>query len=133
MIYPLVQELAATGARVRVPVAVTCRVLRITKQGYYTWLRSGVSQRDWDDAHLANQAFDMHQEDPEYGYRQIAWELQATGATTASERRVWRVCSENGIRQVLWARAGARARGGLRLPKTRSAGTSLPTPRIYCG
>lgn len=26
MIYPLVRELAATGAPIRVPVAVTCRV-----------------------------------------------------------------------------------------------------------
>lgn len=35
MIYPLVQELAAIGARVRVPVAVTCRVLSISEQGFY--------------------------------------------------------------------------------------------------
>jgi translation initiation factor 2B subunit (eIF-2B alpha/beta/delta family) len=72
MIYPLVRELAATGTHLRVPVAVTCRVLKISTQGYYKWLKTGVSQRDWDDAHLANQAFDMHQEDPEFGYRQIA-------------------------------------------------------------
>jgi hypothetical protein len=55
-----------------VPAWVACRVLKISTQGYYKWLKTGVSQRDWDDAHLANQAFDMHQEDPEFGYRQIA-------------------------------------------------------------
>ena len=100
MIYPLVQELAATGARVRVPVAVTCRVLRITKQGYYKWLASPVSQRDWDDAHLANAAYDVHADDPEFGYRLIADELAATG-WQVSERRVWRVCSEHGIRSSI--------------------------------
>ena len=32
MMYPLVRELAAAGAPVRVPVAVTCRVLKIARQ-----------------------------------------------------------------------------------------------------
>ena len=31
MIYPLVTDLAADG----VPVAVTCRALKLSKQGYY--------------------------------------------------------------------------------------------------
>lgn len=46
MIYPLVRELAATGAPVRVPVAVTCRVLTIAKQPFYRWLASPVPDRD---------------------------------------------------------------------------------------
>ena len=33
MIYPLVKEMAAVGARVRVPVAVACRILGFSKQG----------------------------------------------------------------------------------------------------
>ena len=35
MIYPLVREMAAPGAPVRVPVAVACRVLGFSKQAYY--------------------------------------------------------------------------------------------------
>jgi len=35
MIYPLVKEMAAVGAPVRVPVAVACRILGFSKQGYY--------------------------------------------------------------------------------------------------
>ncbi len=38
MIYPLVRDLAATDAAVRVPVAVTCRVLKLARQPYYRWL-----------------------------------------------------------------------------------------------
>ena len=34
MMYPLVRELAADG----IPVAVTCRVLKIARQPYYRWL-----------------------------------------------------------------------------------------------
>jgi len=87
-----VSELAADG----IPVAVTCRVLKFAKQPYYRWLQDPVSQRDWDDAHLINAARDVHADDPAFGYRFIADELADAGFA-ASERRVWRVCSENEI------------------------------------
>ncbi len=96
MIYPLVRELAATGIPVRVPVAVTCRVLKIAKQPYYRWLKDPVSARDWDDAHLIDAARDAHKDDAAFGYRLIADELADLGFE-ASERRVWRLCSQNGI------------------------------------
>jgi len=56
MIYPLVRDLAAPGAPVRVPVAVTCRVLGFYAQAFYQWKRRPLSERDWDDAHLTNAA-----------------------------------------------------------------------------
>ena len=96
MIYPLVRELAATGAPIRVPVAVTCRVLKIAKQPYYRWLNFPVSTRDWDDAQLTNAAIDAHEEAPTFGYRLIADELTDLGFEV-SERRVWRLCSQQGI------------------------------------
>ena len=96
MIYPLVRELAATGAPIRVPVAVTCRVLKIAKQPFYRWLKTPVSSRDWDDAQLTNAAIDAHEEAPTFGYRLIADELADLGFE-ASERRVWRLCSQQGI------------------------------------
>jgi transposase InsO family protein len=96
MIYPLVRELAATGAPVRVPVAVTCRVLKIAKQPFYRWLKNPISTRDWDDAQLTNAAVDTHAEAPTFGYRLIADELSDLGFV-ASERRVWRLCSQQRI------------------------------------
>ncbi len=39
MIYPLVRELAADG----IPVAVTCRVLELTRQPCYRWLAAPVT------------------------------------------------------------------------------------------
>ena len=96
MIYPLVRELAATGAPIGVPVAVTCRVLKIAKQPFYRWLKAPVSTRDWDDAQLTNAAIDAHEEAPTFGYRLIADELTDLGFEV-SERRVWRLCSQQGI------------------------------------
>jgi len=88
--------MAATGARIRVPVAVACRVLGFSTQGYYQWLKAPIYQRDWDDAHLINAALDIHADDPGYGYRFIADELAEHGIA-ASENRVWRLCSAQRI------------------------------------
>jgi putative transposase len=88
--------MAAAGAPIRVPVAVACRVLGLSTQGYYKWCASPVSQRDWDDAHLINVALDIHGDDPGYGYRFIADELAEHGIV-ASENRVWRLCSAQRI------------------------------------
>jgi len=84
--------MAATGVPIRVPVAVACRVLGLSPQGYYKWLKNPVSRRDWDDAHLINAALDIHGDDPGYGYRFIADGLADVGID-ASENRVWRLCS----------------------------------------
>ena len=65
MMYPLVLDRAATG----VPVAVTCRVLGFTKQGFYKWCAKPISDRDLEEAHLINAAHDVHTDDPEFGYR----------------------------------------------------------------
>jgi putative transposase len=65
MMFPLVRELAVDG----IPVAVTCRVLGFSKQAYFKWRASPVTDRDWDDAHLINASLDLHGDDPEFGYR----------------------------------------------------------------
>jgi hypothetical protein len=91
MMYPLVRELADDG----IPVTVTCRVLKIARQPYYRWLACPVTDRELDEAYLANAIFDAHRDDPEFGYRFLADEVHDAGFS-ACERTVWRRCSENG-------------------------------------
>ena len=43
------------------PVAVCCRVMRVSTSGFYAWRANPVSDRDFDDAVLTNTAFDIHQ------------------------------------------------------------------------
>ena len=88
--------MAAAGARIWVPVAVACRVLGLSTQGYYKWLKAPVSQRDWDDAHVINALHEIHQDDPTLGYRFLTDELADLGIS-ASENRVWRLASIAGI------------------------------------
>ena len=124
--------LAAAGAPVRVPVAVTCRVLGISRQAYYQWCAAPVSQRDWDDAHLINAALEIHADDPADGYRFIADELARRGFT-ASENRVWRICSMQQIFSLHAKKKGRSRRRGRRCTTTWSAATSPPPRRMPSG
>jgi putative transposase len=108
MMYPLVRDLAADG----IPVTVTCRVLGFSPQGFYKWKAAPISNRDWSDAHLVDAARDVHVGDPAFGYRFIADELAAEHGITASENRVHRLCSANGIFSVLARKKGRRPRPG---------------------
>ena len=105
MIYPLVRELSGEGF----PVTVTCRVLGFSTQGYYKWLRRPMSDRDWDDAHLTNAAIDIYETDRTVGYRFIA--LEDLGFV-ASERRVWRLCSAQGIFSTHSKKRGLNRKAG---------------------
>jgi transposase InsO family protein len=107
MMYPLVRELAAD----KIPVAVSCRVLGFSKQGYFKWLASPVSQRDWDDAHLINAALAIHHDDPAFGYRFVADELPTRGIA-ASENRTQRLCSQQQMWSVFAKKRGLSHKAG---------------------
>lgn len=92
MKYPLVRDLAAEGF----PVRLACGVLGFSAQAYYAWAASPVSARDWDDAHATNTLVDAHRDDPGFGYRLLADELGRAGIG-CGERRVWRLCSQQGL------------------------------------
>ena len=84
------KELAADG----IPVAVTCRVLKLARQPYYRWLDDLVTTAEYAEAHRANALVDAHRDDPEFGYRYLAEEARDAGQAMA-ERTAWRICSEN--------------------------------------
>ncbi len=109
--YPLVREMAATGARVRVPVAVACRVLGFSEQAYYQWLKQPVSAREVEEEHLIRVLRKLHKEDPEGGYRVLADDLHDLGYEV-SERRVWRLCRVAGIQSVITKRKRRYQRAG---------------------
>ena len=107
MKYPLVLDLAVDG----IAVAVTCRVLGFSKQAFYKWRASPVTQRDWADAHLINAAREIHDDDPGFGYRFIADELPGKGIT-AGENRVARLCSQERIWSIHSKKRGLNRKAG---------------------
>jgi hypothetical protein len=90
MMDPLVRELAADG----IPVAVTCRVLKVARQPYYRWLACPVTDAELEEAYRANALFEAHRDDPEFGYRFLLDEARDAGQPMAA-RTAWRICSAN--------------------------------------
>ncbi len=73
--YPLVTELADAG----IPVTVTCRVLKLSRQPYYRWLADPITPSEVVEAYRANALFNAHQDDPEAGHRLLADEARDAG------------------------------------------------------
>ena len=74
---------------------MTCRVLKLSRQPYYRWLRRPITDAELAEAYRANALFDAHQDDPEFGYRYLADEAD-TGGQPMDVRTAWRLCSDNG-------------------------------------
>lgn len=84
-------ELAAD----RIPVAVTCRVLKLSRQPYYRWLADPIPPSEVAAAYRANALFNAHHDDPEFGHRLLADEARDEGEPMA-DRTAWRIASSNG-------------------------------------
>lgn len=107
MRYRLVLGFAVDG----LPVAVSCRLLGVSRQAFYRWRAHPISDRDRSDAYLIDSALEVHHDDPEFGYRFITDELRRRGATVG-ENRVARLCSLQGIFSIHSKRRGQRRRPG---------------------
>ena len=83
-------ELAADG----IPVAVSLRVLKLSRQPYYRWRKQQVTQAELIEAYRANALLDAHVDDPEYGYRLLVGEAAEAGEVMC-ERTAWRICRDN--------------------------------------
>ncbi|MEU6519993.1 IS3 family transposase [Streptomyces sp. NPDC046978] len=106
-IYPLVKELAVDG----VPVTVTCRVLKLARQPYYRWLDKPVADAVLEEWYRANALFNVHRDDPEFGYRFLADEARGAGARMA-DRTAWRICRDNRWWSVFGKKRGRSKRAG---------------------
>ncbi len=107
MMFSLVRELAGKGARIRVPVSVTCRVLKLCRTQYYRWLTSPVTASELAWAHRANALFDAHRDDPAFGYRYLHEEAADAGKGM-SARTAWRICSANAWWSIFGKKRSAR-------------------------
>ena len=114
MMYPLVTELAAAG----IPVTVTCRVLKLSRQPYYRWLADPITPSEVVEAYRANALFDARQDDPEFGHRLLADEARDAGEGM-SDRTAWRIASQNG-----WFSAFGKSKRGKARPFTTTSAPS---------
>ena len=60
-----------------IPVTVTCRVLKLSRQPYYRWLAGPITDSEVVEAYRANALFDAHKDDPEFGHRLLERRVRA--------------------------------------------------------
>ena len=84
-------------------------MLGFSTQAFYAWRKDPVPARDLEDAYAINALIDAHADDPAFGYRFLADELERAGIDFG-ERRAWRLCSQ----QKLWSTTVRKGRKGKR-------------------
>ena len=82
------------------PVSVMCRVLGVTKSGFYAWRKRPKPERVRRDAQLAATVAAVHQRSRRtYGSPRVHRELKARGVRVG-KKRIERLMRENGLQSM---------------------------------
>lgn len=123
----------ADDTDMRIDVAVVCRVLGVSRSGYYDWLGRPPSAREEANTLLTKQIVEIHEQSRgTYGWPRVHAELVLGLGIEVNHKRVARLMRQAGV-QGLYRRRTAVARPA-RGPRTTWCTASSPsTPRIGCG
>jgi putative transposase len=109
--------------RASYPVAVLCRMLGVSKSGYYAWRGRPPSERRRQDALLDEKVREIHSRSREtYGYPRVHAELRSLGVR-CGRRRVARLMRSAGLRGCV---RGKKRRTTRRDPR------AAPAPDLLC-
>lgn len=121
--------IGAEKARHSVPTL--CRMLRVSRSGYYAWSRRGPSQRAMEDARLGTLVVAAHQAGRgTYGSPRILDELREAGERT-SRKRVARLMKEReivGEMRKRWRHPASAPTDGTCPPNTLNRAFQVPAP-----
>jgi putative transposase len=102
------------------PVSLLCRVVGVTRQGFYAWRRRPPSARELSDRELAARIREIYSESDEiYGAPRIYSELRLGDGIAVGRKRVARLMRQLGIRGADGRRGAFRTT--VRDPKRASA------------
>ena len=80
------------------PVAICCRVMKVSTSGFYAWQADPVSEKDLEDAHLTNTIVDIwHMSRRSYGSPRVHAELRLGEGLCCSRKRVARLMRQAGV------------------------------------
>ena len=102
--------------RASYPVSLLCRVLKVSRSGYYAWSRRPPSRRSVEDSALSAKIREVHERSRRtYGYPRVHAELNALGLR-CGRRRVARLMREDGLRGCMRGRRRCTTRRDDRSP-----------------
>ena len=104
------------------PISLLCRVLGVSRSGYYEWKDRPPSKRDRENAALTEKIRQIHDRSRQiYGYPRVHAELRALGVR-CSRKRVARLMRKAGLRGCL--------RGRKKRTTTRRDKHAVPAPDL---
>jgi putative transposase len=116
-IYRLIDAEKATYS-----VSMLCRLLKVSRSGYYAWRERPSSRRATENAALAERIREIHQRSRgTYGYPRVHAELRALGVH-CNRKRVARLMRKDGLRGCM--------RGRRRKHTTRQDPLAIPAPDL---
>jgi putative transposase len=79
------------------PISLLCRILKVSRSGYYSWKDRSPSKRDRENAALTERIREIHNRSRRiYGYPRVHAELRALGVR-CSRKRVARLMRKAGL------------------------------------
>ncbi len=104
------------------PVSMLCRVLKVSRSGYYDWRDRPSSRRDRENATLTEKIREIHHRSRgTYGYPRVHAELRALGVR-CNRKRVARLMRKDGLQGCM--------RGRRRKHTTRQDPLAIPAPDL---
>lgn len=101
--------------RAYLPVALLCRMLGVSRSGYYAWRSRPPSKRNCQDATLTTKIYEIHSRSREtYGSPRVHAELKALG-TRCGRKRVERLMRQAGLRGCMRGRRKGTTRRAKRV------------------
>lgn len=102
--------------RANYPVSLLCRVLEVSRSGYYAFKSRPPSRRSEDDAAFTERIREVHERSQRtYGYPRVHAELRSLGVE-CGRRRVARLMRESGIRGCMRGKGRSTTRRDDRSP-----------------
>lgn len=82
-------------------ILASCKILGVTRSGYYKWLKKDSSPRMSENTRIAELIRNIYDDRPDKGYRRIRDTLLRDYGIAVNEKRVLRICRKLGLKSTV--------------------------------
>ena len=83
------------------PISALCKLGKVARAGYYKWLHRGISANEQENMLIGEKIEEIHQQDPDKGYRRIRDDLERYHDIHVNDKRVLRICRKKDIKSTI--------------------------------
>jgi transposase InsO family protein len=83
------------------PISALCKLGNVARAGYYKWLHRGISANEQENMLIGEKIEEIHQQDPDKGYRRIRDDLERYHDIHVNDKRVLRICRKKDIKSTI--------------------------------